>query len=213
MLNEKDEGDRLTLAGDTIALVPQPNRLNVEVMTMTIVSDLVLIESKSAREGQLARMSHDSAQNLLNKIKSLYFAFWKGVGSATTEQLADFYEVPVGTIRPLLKPHKDEFESDGVKTIRAKTLKDARCLIQLPPETSQALIWTPRAALRLGMLLRDSAIAKTVRTSLLDAVEYVVPAQAQEIERLKLELELARATDSAARSQERLLAVSQAIAK
>ncbi|MDV2998135.1 MAG: hypothetical protein N4J56_007840 [Chroococcidiopsis sp. SAG 2025] len=50
-------------------------------------------------------------------------------------------------------------------------------------------------------------------------IEQVIPAQAQEIERLKLELELARARDSAARSedaaaqsQQRLLAVSQAIA-
>jgi hypothetical protein len=39
----------------------------------------------------------------------------------------------------------------------------------------------------------------------------VIPAQAQEIERLKLELELARAQDSAARSQERLIQVSQVI--
>lgn len=158
-----------------------------------ILAESVLVESKSARNNQLERMSHEGAQSILSKLKALYFALWNGVGIATTEQLADFYEVPVGTIRPLLKPHKDEFESDGVKTIRCKALKEARCVIQLPPETSQALIWTPRAALRLGMLLRDSAIAKVVRTSLLDAVEHVIPAQTQEIERLRLELELARA--------------------
>lgn len=184
-----------------------------------ILAESVLVESKSARNNQLERMSHEGAQSILSKLKALYFALWNGVGIATTEQLADFYEVPVGTIRPLLKPHKDEFESDGVKTIRCKALKEARCVIQLPPETSQALIWTPRAALRLGMLLRDSAIAKVVRTSLLDAVEQVIPAQTQEIERLRLELELARARDSAARSedaaarsQQQLMAVSQAIA-
>lgn len=186
---------------------------------MTILPDSVLIESKSARDNHLERVSHDNAQDTLNKLKSLYFALWTGEGIATTEQLADFYEVPVGTIRPLLKPHKDEFESDGVKTLRSKALKDARCVIQLAPETSQALIWTPRAALRLGMLLRDSDIAKAVRTSLLNAAEKVIPAQAQEIERLKQELELARARDSAARSedaaarsQERLMAASQALA-
>lgn len=96
---------------------------------MTILSDSVLIESKSARDNHLERVSHDNAQDTLNKLKSLYFALWKGEGIATTEQLADFYEVPVGTIRPLLKPHKDEFESDGVKTLRSKALKDARCVI------------------------------------------------------------------------------------
>lgn len=84
---------------------------------------------------------------------------------------------------------------------------------------SQLVVWTPRAALRLGMVLKDSAVAKTVRTTLLDAVQQVLPAQSQEIERLKLELELARARDSAARaedaaalSQERLMLTTQAIA-
>jgi hypothetical protein len=55
------------------------------------------------------------------------------------------------------------------------------------------------------MLLRDSLVAKTVRTSLLDIVEKVVPKQVQEIERLKLELELVK-------TQERLLATTNAIA-
>jgi hypothetical protein len=55
------------------------------------------------------------------------------------------------------------------------------------------------------MLLRDSEVAKTVRTSLLDLVEKVVPSQAQEIEKLKLELDLAK-------TQERLLATTNAIA-
>jgi len=43
------------------------------------------------------------------------------------------------------------------------------------------------------MVLKDSAVAKAVRTSLLDAVEYVIPAQNQEIERMKLELHLLQA--------------------
>lgn len=52
----------------------------------------------------------------------------------------------------------------------------------------------------------------TVRTALLDAVENVIPAQSNRIRELELELELARATDSAARSQERLMLATQAIA-
>ncbi len=185
---------------------------------MTIVSDSVLVESKSARDNQIQSVSHEDAQSILAKVKALYFAVWKGVGTATTEQLAQFYEVPVGTVRPLLKPHKEEFETDGVKVLRSKALKDARCLIQLPSETSQALIWTPRAALRLGMILRDSTVAKAVRTSLLDAVETVIPAQSARIRELELELQVAQAREAAARSenaaaqsQERLMQVSSAI--
>jgi hypothetical protein len=160
---------------------------------MTIVSDLVLIESKSARDSQLERLSHDSAQDILNRVKSLYFALWKGIGTATTEQLADFYEVPEVNIRQLIKPHQKEFESDGLKVARSKELKDASNPFLLATKTNQLTIWTPRAALRLGMLLKNSTIAASVRTSLLDAVEYVIPAQAQEIERMKLELELIKA--------------------
>ena len=47
---------------------------------------------------------------------------------------------------------------------------------------------------------------------MLDAVETVIPAQSQEIERLKLELELARAQESTARTQERLMQATNAIA-
>ena len=170
-----------------------------------ILSDSVLIESKSARDNQLARVSHDRAQEVLNKVKSLYFALWQGIGTCTTEQVADFYEVPADNARQLLKTYRDEFESDGVKTLRGKTLRDVRDLLSLTSAPSNLTIWTPRAALRLGMLLRDSEVAKQVRTSLLDAVEHVIPAQAQELEKLKLQLALAQ-------TQERLIAAAGMLA-
>ena len=193
--------------------------LSNKVMAISILSDTVLVESRAARENQLGRMSHEKAQGIFEKVKGLYFALWKGVGVSTTEGMATFYEVPEVNIRQLLKSHRDEFESDGLKTLRSRDLNEVRDLLSLTSTTVNATIWTPRAALRLGMLLQNSAVAKAVRTTLLDAVEKVVPAQAQENERLKLELELARARDSAARSedaaarsQERLMAASQAIA-
>ena len=84
-------------------------------------------------------------------------------------------------------------------------------VFSLPSATTRVAIWTPRAALRLGMLLRDSEVAKAVRTSLLNSVERVIPAQAQEIEKLKLELEVAKAQKEAAHAQERLMAASSAL--
>ncbi|MGK7898104.1 MAG: hypothetical protein AB4372_31920 [Xenococcus sp. (in: cyanobacteria)] len=107
-----------------------------------------------------------------------------------TEQVAQFYEVPEQNLRQLLKTHRSEFASDGLKAIRGKALKDARELWSLPSKTSQVTIWNPRSVLRGGMLLRDSEVAKAVRTSLLNVVEKVIPAQTQEIEKLKLELVL-----------------------
>ena len=74
--------------------------------------------------------------------------------------------------------------------------------MSLPPETSVATIHTPRSTLRLGMSLEGSEIARAIRTSLLDAVEHTIPSQAEENERLRLQLALLQ-------TQERLMAASQ----
>jgi hypothetical protein len=160
---------------------------------MSIVTESILVESKSARDRELGNLSPQGASEILNKVKALYFALWQQTITAVTEQVADFYEVNEANLRKLLKNHREEFDSDGLKAIRGNALKDARNLWSLPSKTSQVTIWTPRAVLRAGMLMRDSEVAKAVRTSLLNAVEKVIPAQEREIERLKLELELIRA--------------------
>ena len=179
---------------------------------MNIVTGSILIESKTARETQLAQINEERATEVLNKIKALYFALWKGSNTTVTDQVAQFYEVPEASLRKLLKFHRSEFESDGLKTIRGKALSDARYLWSLPSKTSQVTVWTPRAVLRAGMLMRDSEVAKAIRSSLLNAVEKVIPAQTQEIEILKLELEVAKAQKGAAEAQERLMAASSALA-
>ena len=73
-----------------------------------------LVESKSTREEGLARLkAQNSEQSILNKVKSLFFAVWKGVGRVSRQQVADFYEVPIATIDSNYKRNKDEFDSDG----------------------------------------------------------------------------------------------------
>lgn len=172
---------------------------------MSLLSDSVLVESKSARDNQLELLSHDRAQEILGKVKALYFALWRGIGMTTTEQIAEFYAVTREVVYQVVKRHRDEFDADGLKTVKGKALKDASDILSVPSTTSQVTLWTPRASLRLGMLLRDSEVAKTVRTTLLDAVQQVMPSQAQELDRLKLALALAQ-------TQERLLQTTQAIA-
>jgi len=161
-----------------------------------ILAESVLVESKTARENQLGGMPHEKAQTIIEKVKGLYFALWQGVGVATTEQMKEFYDVDIDAVESALRRYRDEFESDGLKTLKGKQLKDFKHASVAAAEASkisQLVTWTPRAALRLGMVLKDSAVAKAVRTSLLDAVEYVIPAQNQEIERMKLELHLLQA--------------------
>ena len=142
-----------------------------------MLTESVLTESKTARDNQLAEIESKQATEILSKIKSLYFALWHGSSTTVTEQVAEFYGVSEANLRNLVKSHRAEFTSDGLKAIRGKDLKDARNLWLLPSRTSQVTIWTPRSVLRAGMLMRDSEVAKSVRTSLLNAVEKVIPAQ------------------------------------
>ena len=135
------------------------------------------------------------------------FAFWKGTGIATTQQLAQYYEVSVETVQKIIQRHRKELVADGLKTLKGKALKDVVDILSISQRTPNLTLWTPRAALRLGMVLSDSEVAAQVRTLILNVVEQV-PAQSQEIERLGLEkqnlllqLEVAQAQQAAAAAQ------------
>jgi len=184
---------------------------------MTIVSDSVLVESKSARDHQLERVPPERALEILNKAKALIVAVWKGTGVTTTEEIARYYEVESSVVRHASKQHRDELLNDGWREVKGQeNLKSLRSIgsevFSLPEATTRIAIWTPRASLRLGMILRDSVIAKAVRTSLLDAVETIVPAQSARIRELELELQVAQAQAATAQSQERLMQATGAIA-
>jgi hypothetical protein len=134
----------------------------------------VLMESPSARNLQLAQIE-ERAEELLNKAKALHFDVWQGTGAATTEQVAEFYEVPLDTVKSVVKYHRSEFDGDGMKVLTGKELSSARLKFNLANKARNVTIWNPRSTLRLGYLLRDSAIAKAVRTTSLDFIEKAAP--------------------------------------
>lgn len=157
-----------------------------------MANDIVLIESRSAREQHLCQMPQDKAQRILEKVKGILFALWRGEGIATTAKMAEFYEVSEDTIQTAIKNHRDEFESDGLKVLSGKPLREVVSIIDISSMAPKLTVWNPRAALRLGMLLRDSLVAKQVRTTVLDLVEHGIPAQAERIKELELALALER---------------------
>ncbi len=190
-----------------------------------ILTELAYLESQSVRQQQLEELNDERSLLILNKVKSLLVALWKDKERVTTtEEIASYYEVESSVVRHASKKHREEFLTDGWREIKGSSnLKALRSIgsevFSLPSATTRVAIWTPRAALRLGMLLRDSEVAKAVRTSLLNAVEKVIPAQAEELERLRLEnqnlhlqLEVAKAQKETAEAQERLLSASQLLA-
>ena len=142
---------------------------------MNILTESAYTESKTLRDCQIVDLSDEKVEEILVKIKSLYFTLWQGTGTTTTSALSEYYEVSVETIQKVIQRHREELKSDGLKSIRGKALKDVMDKLSISRKTPQLTIWTPRAALRLGMLLRDSAVAIAVRTSLLDMAQKVVP--------------------------------------
>ncbi|SCC21487.1 hypothetical protein [Bacillus mycoides] len=105
---------------------------------------------------------------------------------ATINQVANFYNVDKKTLTNQMRFHEEELLSDGYKIVSGKDLattlkrvakvENGRGHILINnsekiPYTNLGL-YTKRAILRVGMLLRDSEIAKEVRTQLLNIEEH-----------------------------------------
>ena len=122
---------------------------------------------------------------VLEKVKSLILL--PGTDFAILKQVADFYEVDEETVQTVYKRNKDELNLDGVSLKKCGELsivhyeqlnsskgkytyifKDGK-MLDIP--TRGVKVFPRRAILRIGMLLRDSVIAKEVRTQLLNIEE------------------------------------------
>lgn len=111
---------------------------------------------------------------------------------ATTQQVADFYGVDMESVRQIAKRNKAELEEDGYYTAPGKEIKekldsDKLSLSHIEPKLGHFIVhhkgqqtkityrnvalFPKRAILRVGMLLRDSEVAKEVRTQLLNIEE------------------------------------------
>lgn len=116
----------------------------------------------------------------------------------TMSQIADFYQVPLDTVKKCYQRHEDEICSDGVITLTPKMFKEftngtncpfsknidyeqyrTHMIIHIDNNLDVLIpnrgikVFPRRAALRFGMLLQESYVAKQVRTYLLDTEGYV----------------------------------------
>ncbi|WP_369900555.1 hypothetical protein [Bacillus manliponensis] len=142
---------------------------------------------------QHAREQFMDRVDVLEKVKRL--PLLPNLEMATTQQVADFYEVGLPTITSLYQRNKDELLSDGMETVTGQSLKERlvahkmyNVKIENKPgyfavETSEGFVklahrsnklFPRRAILRIGMLLRNSEVAKEVRKHLLKVEETVV---------------------------------------
>lgn len=131
----------------------------------------------------------------------------------TTKMVADYYEVGYDTVRVCYQCNKEEIESDGVQMTSLQTLKahfvptmieHGKCIFKITNDITLEVpnrgvkVFPKRAILRIGMLLRDSEVAKEVRTQLLNTFEHSTDEQKtfeiDEEMRLKMNIGIAYAS-------------------
>lgn len=122
--------------------------------------DVALIESRTLRE------QHANHVEALDRVKSLILL--SDDTHATTEMLGAYFEVSTETIKSVVKDHRDEVEADGHRVIEGDELRSLKNLSEVAGRTRSLALFPRRAILRIAMLLRNSDIAKQVRTALLD---------------------------------------------
>lgn len=166
-------------------------------MTANIKTEDSIIEVKTIREQFIGRTE------VLDKVKELFLI--PKLEVMTTKQVANYFEVGVEAIQSTYKRNKNEIDSDGVlhknpndfglsKTNNPKTSKQGITTLSLENGSTLEInnrgvkCFSKRAILRIAMLLRDSEIAKEIRTQLLNTFE--VATVEQRIETIKTEQEI-----------------------
>jgi len=105
--------------------------------------------------------------DVLDKVGAL--ALLPGDTYTTTDLVAGFYGVDRNVIEQTVSRSRDEFISDGYRILRGSELADILSVTSLDRRAPALAVYPRRAILRVGMLLRDSSVAKQVRSYLLDA--------------------------------------------
>lgn len=129
------------------------------------MKELEILENQSTREGFIDQVG------VLEKVKDLLLL--ADSEFATTQQVADYYEVGLEAIQSLTKDNREELELNGMKLYKRSeiliVLKGQLENIKIPNRGMK--LFSKRTILNVGMLLRDSKVAKEIRSRLLD-IEY-----------------------------------------
>jgi hypothetical protein len=131
--------------------------------------EVALLESRALRASMSARTE------VLDKVKAL--ALLPDGLHVTSRMVAEYYEVEERAINRLMHRHRPELEDNGLTVLRGADLRrfesDNLSLStkSYPQGRAHLAVFTRRTVLNVGMLLRDSDVARRVRTYLLDTEE------------------------------------------
>lgn len=143
----------------------------------TRIATIEVIDNKVERDNLVERVE------VLEKVKNLLLL--PELEMATSKQVSEFYGVPIKSVNNVLLRNRDELLADGYEQVNGKDLallkmkstkkENKRGYILINNEIkipyNEVGLFPKRAILRVGMLLRDSEVAKEVRTQLLNIEE------------------------------------------
>ncbi|MFF5156164.1 restriction endonuclease [Streptomyces sp. NPDC000348] len=139
-----------------------------------MITESVLLESQTLRSSVLDRT------DVLDKVKAL--SLLPDGMHVTTAMVAAYFGVTTEAIRQLKARHREELSCSGMRTLQGPELAQfKRDILSLfpggyPQPRSSLTLYSRRAVLNVAMLLRDSHVARQVRTYLLD-MEYLARTQ------------------------------------
>lgn len=117
--------------------------------------------------------------NVLDKVKKLVML--PDGEHMTASQVANYYEVQKINIDHLFLKYRDELMEDGTKLLTGNELKQYKVTylstVSELKRVPKLTIFTRRAVLRIGMLLRESPVAKKIQNYLLNAEEQATQQQ------------------------------------
>ncbi|MEV2277749.1 phage antirepressor KilAC domain-containing protein [Nocardiopsis sp. NPDC049922] len=123
--------------------------------------DLILTESRTLRS------KHADRVEVLDKVKAL--TLMPRTMYATIEQTATYYEVHPDAVEKAIRVNREELDADGLQVLTGARLSAFKAESGLRTRAASLTLLPRRAILRVGMLLRDSYVARQVRTHLLTA--------------------------------------------
>ncbi|KAF6565364.1 hypothetical protein G9G63_09400 [Paenibacillus sp. EKM202P] len=138
-------------------------------------NEIILTESKTMRDELVFKDS------VLEKVKAVTLI--DNTSETTIKSVSEYYEVSTKTIEATIKRHRDEFNEYGeLRILKAQFLRDFKTLLHdegaFKGINSLTLI-SRRGILRIGMLLTESEVAKTIRHYLLNIEEITDKEQKQ----------------------------------
>ncbi|GHB58458.1 hypothetical protein GCM10010331_52720 [Streptomyces xanthochromogenes] len=136
-------------------------------------SEVALLESRTLRADHAGRV------DVLEKVRALRL-LPDGL-HVTTEGVAEYFAVHKDAVHSVVRRHREELIANGMTTLTGDELRiddvvktttsSGSPAESYPQGRSHLRVFTRRAVLNIAMLLRDSEVARCVRTYLLDTEE------------------------------------------